>query len=79
MFVEVWKNVLVETLREFSYMASMAEMEVFLSVYHDNLNIQWKGYNDTLSVFVEETLQRLKSFDPSANQDTFNQVKEKLL
>lgn len=62
-FIEVWNNVVKEYLREFYYMASMAEMEADMSVYHDNFNIQWRGYNDSLPTFVEETLKRIKGMN----------------
>ena len=78
-FIEVWKNVVNEVLREFKYMASMAEMESFFSIYHDNFNMEWRGYSDTLPVFIKETLQRVKNFNPAQHQEEFNQVKEKLM
>lgn len=78
-FVEVWNNMVKEYLREFYYTASVAELDTNTSAYHDNINIHWKGYNDSLPTFVEETLKRLKAFNPSENEDIFNQVKEKLL
>lgn len=60
-------------------MASMAELDASMSVYHDNFNIQWRGYDDSLPVFVEETLKRIKNMNLSEQRDTFEQVKEKLL
>lgn len=63
MFIEVWKNIVKEYLREFYYMASMAELDASMLLYHDNFNIQWKGYNDSLPVFVEETLKRIKNIN----------------
>lgn len=38
-FIEVWNAVVKEYLREFYYMASMAELEAYMSAYNDNLNI----------------------------------------
>jgi len=55
-FVDVWNAMLKEYLREFNYTASMAELETNIAVYHDNLNFEWRGYNDSLPVFVVETL-----------------------
>lgn len=60
-FIELWKGILQEYLREFYYMASMAEMEASMSAYHDNFNIQWKGYNDSLPTFVLETIKRIRN------------------
>ena len=53
-------------------MASMAELDASMSVYHDNFNIQWRGYDDSLPVFVEETLKRIKNMNLSEQRDTFD-------
>ena len=54
-------------------------MTASIVVYHDNLNFEWQGYDDTLSTFVEETLRRVKEFNTTEQEERFNQVKEKLL
>lgn len=77
-FVEVWKNVVKEYLREFYYMASMAELEACMVIYHDNFNIEWRGYDDSLPTFVEETLKRIKNMNINEQKESFDQVKEKL-
>jgi secreted Zn-dependent insulinase-like peptidase len=51
---------LQEYLREFYYMASMASLNAQMSLPHDNYNIQWSGYSDSLPKFVEETLKRIR-------------------
>lgn len=71
-FSEVWNNMIKEYLREFFYTASVAELECGIALYHDNININWKGYNDSLPTFVKETLKRIKSFNSSENEDIFN-------
>lgn len=71
-FIEVWNNIVKEYLREFYYMASMAELDASMSVYHDNFNIQWRGYDDSLPVFVEETLKRIKNMNLNEQRDTFD-------
>jgi secreted Zn-dependent insulinase-like peptidase len=38
-FAEVWNQVLQEYLREFYYMASMASLQVSMTLPHDNYNI----------------------------------------
>ena len=78
-FVEVWNQILNESLREFYYMASMASLNALVSLPHDNLNIQWSGFNDSLPTFVEETLRRIKGLNVKDMPETFAQVKEKLL
>lgn len=65
-------------MREFYYMASMAELEATMLIYHDNFNIEWKGYDDSLPTFVEETLRRIKTLRLEDQRDAFDQVKEKL-
>lgn len=37
-FLDVWKAMLEEYLREFYYTASVAEMSACVTGYHDNLN-----------------------------------------
>jgi secreted Zn-dependent insulinase-like peptidase len=78
-FVEVWNQVLQEYLREFYYMASMASLHASMTLPHDNYNIQWSGYSDSLPKFVEETLKRMKGINLAQQEELFNQVKEKLL
>ena len=62
-FAELWNSMLQEYLREFYYMAQMASLHASMSLPHDNYNIDWSGYSDSLPVFVEETLKRVKSFN----------------
>lgn len=59
-FVEVWNQILNESLREFYYMAQMASLNANVSLPHDNVNIQWSGFSDSLPTFVEETLKRIR-------------------
>jgi len=44
---------------------------------HDNLDIQWSGYNDTLPLFVEETLKKIKDLNLADQKEFFDQCKEK--
>jgi insulysin len=57
----------------------MASMSASVSLPHDNVNIQWAGFNDSLPTFVEETLRRIKGLRVHEMPETFAQVKEKLL
>ena len=61
-FAEVWRRVLSETLREFTYMADCAKLDFSASIVRDNIQVQWKGFNDALGNFVSETLQRISAF-----------------
>jgi hypothetical protein len=38
-FTEIWNNIVKEYMREFYYMASMAEMDAYTAIYHDNFNM----------------------------------------
>jgi secreted Zn-dependent insulinase-like peptidase len=78
-FVEIWNSILNESLREFYYMAQMASLHAAVSLPHDNVNIQWSGFSDSLPTFVEETLKRIKGLRVHDMPDTFAQVKEKLM
>ncbi len=62
-FFEVWSAVIEEHMREFSYMAEMANLSVQFQVYHDNYNIRWVGYNDSMPNYVTETLKRVFGID----------------
>lgn len=60
-------------------MAQMASLHASMSLPHDNYNISWSGFSDSLPVFVEETLKRMRAFKVSEQREFFDQVKEKLL
>lgn len=38
-------------------MGEMASLKARSTIYHDNINLEWSGYNDTLPLFVEETIK----------------------
>jgi len=78
-FAELWNSILQEYLREFYYMAQMASLNASMTLPHDNYNIQWSGFSDSLPVFVEETLKRMRNFNVADHPDYFHQCKEKLM
>ena len=55
-FAEIWNSIIHENLREFYYMGKMASQETYITIYNNNLNFEWFGYNDTLSFFVQEAI-----------------------
>ena len=59
LFAEVWRQCLDEYLREFNYMASCANLNFEILVAPDNVELTWSGFNDSLPVFVLETIQRI--------------------
>ena len=77
-FAEVWKRMLLESLREFNYMADCAKLSFNVSLPRDNIDLQWSGFNDSLVNFVSETLQKITAFKELECEEIFNQVKEQL-
>lgn len=75
-FAEVWKRVLQEYLREFTYMADCAKLDFKVAVIRDNIDLQWSGFNDSLLNFVSETLQKINALKGVECREIFNQVKE---
>lgn len=57
----------------------MASLHALMSLPHDNYNIQWSGFNDSLPIFVEETLKRIKALNVAEHREFFEQCKEKLM
>ena len=60
-------------------MADCAKLKFSLSVPKDNIDLQWSGFNDSLVVFVSETLQKICALKDADLHEIFNQVKEQLL
>lgn len=60
-------------------MADCAKLKFSLSVPRDNVDFQWRGFSDSLVVFVAETLQRVRAISDTDCQEIFSQVKEQLL
>ena len=77
-FAEVWKGVLEESLRELVYLAECAKLKFEIRVGRDNIEMKWRGYNSSLTNFVDEIMQRISAFKSAQSQDIFEQVKEKL-
>ena len=50
-------------------MAQMASLNASMTLPHDNYNISWSGFSDSLPVFVEETLKRIKSLNVAEQKD----------
>ena len=60
-------------------MADCAKLKFSLSVPRDNVDFQWRGFSDSLVVFVAETMQRIRAISDTDCQEIFSQVKEQLL
>jgi secreted Zn-dependent insulinase-like peptidase len=79
LFAEVWRQCLDEYLREFTYMASCATLNFDVVVAPDNVEFTWSGFNDSLPVFVIETINRIKAMKSADIKDIFDQKKESML
>ena len=82
-FVNLWAHIQNEYLREFNYMANCANLSFSVTPMYDNINFTWSGFNDSMPVYIEESIGRLLSMkDESVSEslrEIFEQVKEKLL
>jgi hypothetical protein len=68
---------LKEYLREFTYMAEMAELESEFSFgNYFSINIKIVGFRDSFDRFINPYLQKILEFTPS-DQQLFNNLKEK--
>lgn len=56
MFTEVWKETLLESMREYLYLAKSASLTFQVELARDGLDLKWSGYSDSLFNFVAETL-----------------------
>lgn len=54
-------------------------MNAKFTIYHDNYNMQWEGFNDSMGVFIESTMQKIKDLNMAEQRQFFNQSKERLL
>jgi secreted Zn-dependent insulinase-like peptidase len=52
LFAHLWQRIVSEYLREFIYTSEMANVEFALVIQHNNFNFTFKGYNDTLGLFI---------------------------
>ena len=60
-FALLWNNCLNELLREFTYMADCASLDFSISVLHDNINLSWGGFNDSMPNFITDTLKKINA------------------
>ena len=56
-FAHMWNGVLSEYMREFNYMANCANMGFGVSPMFDNINLKWSGFDDSMTVYIEESLK----------------------
>ena len=53
MITEVWIAAIKEYLREFKYMAEMANLELDFTISNDAISLQFSGFNDSLAEFTQ--------------------------
>lgn len=79
-FAHMWTQVLNEYMREFNYMANCASMDFSVAPGLDHINMQWSGFDDSMIVYIEESLNQLTTMaGKEALADIFTQAKDKLL
>jgi secreted Zn-dependent insulinase-like peptidase len=64
-------------MQELKYSAEMAAMQFDLTLLRDNVHMQWSGFNDSLGVFVQESLKFVDSVRGRDFKEVFEQVKAK--
>ena len=82
MITELWIAAIKEYLREFKYMAEMANLELEFTISNDAITLEFAGFNDSLTEFTDQILRRISEFRNLNKDDMhaiFNQVKEKLM
>jgi secreted Zn-dependent insulinase-like peptidase len=60
-------------------MASCATLNFDIVVAPDNVELTWSGFNDSLPIFVIETINRIKAMKTADIKDIFEQKKEAML
>lgn len=78
LFAKVWKETLLESMREYLYLAKSASLTFTVELNRDSIDLTWSGYNDSLVNFIAETLARFKAFENVECGEIFAQVKESL-
>ena len=53
MITEVWVAAIKEYLREFKYMAEMANLELEFTISNDAITLEFSGFNDSLTEFTQ--------------------------
>lgn len=59
LFANLWKAAAEEYLREFSYNAECASLKFVVNLLHDNIDLKWSGWNDSMTAFVNETFEKI--------------------
>lgn len=76
-FALMWQECLASLMQEFNYSAEMAALKFDLILLRDNIDMKWKGFNDSLTGFVQQSLELIDSVRDKEFKDVFEQVKAK--
>ena len=75
----MWINMFQEYLREFNYMAELAELGFAGNVVADNIMLQWDGYNDSMPNYIKEVCSKLMGMKNQDMKEIFDHTKEQQL
>lgn len=53
-------------------MAEMASLELSITVYHDNIDFKWSGFNDSMPNFVQQTIEIIKQLKMEDQKEFFD-------
>lgn len=75
-FIQIWKKVMREYFREYSYMAEQAGLVFNIVFDEDCIEFFFRGYADQIEEHVYTIMNKLKNFDPTKAQHIFKMKKE---
>jgi len=79
MFPLFWRMVQEEYLKEFKYMATLANLDFYVGLSPDNINFSFLGFNGSMPNFISESLKRLIGMRDANLEEIFDHTKERLL
>ena len=69
----------MEHLNEYSYVAKLARLDFDCTVLMDSFHLSWVGFNERMSCFVIEVIDKIWGMKSRDLEKTFNMAKENLL
>ena len=78
-FVTMWKRIVNEYLREFTYTAEMADLSFGISTAQNNVSFYWSGYNDSMGNYVVESVERILKMREENLLEQFMRCKDKVM
>ena len=62
-------------MQEFNYAASCADLDFTLANSSNGISLSWSGFNDSMMVYISQTLAKLKELKTADLEDVFEIVK----